>query len=196
MPDESACYAEFPKFEEAPHSIEYLSLTSQSIQRVVSLDSNYVENYGSVYVIRKWEGGRPQPGRKVTIEVYDVRLGKLLWSRDFAKSAPWLMGRSGEDSLILLWNLSSSEAWDEIQTLPLWKERFRSVSHDRGNYLIEIVEAQTGKPLGALAIATGNLSFHVVRGSAGGGWVVLTDNQNRLHLYALASGEEKGTLFG
>ncbi|PYV34122.1 MAG: hypothetical protein DMG22_07380 [Acidobacteria bacterium] len=196
MPDESACYAEFPKFEEAPHSIEYLSLTSQSIQRVSTLDSDHVRDYGSVYVVPKWEGGQPRPGAKLTMEVYDVRVGKLLWSREFRKVRPDILMRSGSNRMLFLWDLASDDARNEIKSSIAGKEELGSVTYKKGDYLVEVVETQTGNRVRTLVVRTGKLSFDVEGGFASADWVVVADNSDRLHVYSLADGNEQATLFG
>jgi tricorn protease-like protein len=65
-----------------------------------------------------------------------------------------------------------------------------------GDYLLEAVEARSGKTLGRLLIETGKGSFHIERAYTVGDHVVIVDSSNRVQVYSLASGEQKGRVFG
>lgn len=61
---------------------------------------------------------------------------------------------------------------------------------------MEVVDAASGKQLGQLIVDTGGGSFQVTNCFAQNDWVVVTDNENRSHIYSLTTGELKGSIFG
>src|SRR6185295_18177380 len=75
------------------------------------------------------------------------------------------------------------------QTLAKMKEK-------EGDYFIKIVDAQSGNEVGKLLIETGKRSFRVENIFAAGDSVIVTDTQNRVLVYSLKTGEQKGRVFG
>ncbi len=80
--------------------------------------------------------------------------------------------------------------------MPELSKRLAYVRFDKGAYLLEVLEARTGNVRGGILLDTGKGSFRVSGASAVGGWLVVTDNANRTLLYSIATGEQKGKLFG
>jgi hypothetical protein len=65
-----------------------------------------------------------------------------------------------------------------------------------GDYFLKIVNAQSGNEIGKLLIETGKGSFRVSNNFAAGDSVIVTDTQNRVLVYSLKTGEQKGRVFG
>ena len=65
-----------------------------------------------------------------------------------------------------------------------------------GDYFLKILDAQTGNEIGKLLIETGKASFRAENIFAVGDSVIVTDSQNRVLIYSLQTGEQKGRVFG
>ena len=65
-----------------------------------------------------------------------------------------------------------------------------------GNYLLQVVDVKNGNSLGKLLIDTGKGSFRLANAFAAGDCVVVTDTQNRVLVYSLKHGEQRGRIFG
>lgn len=65
-----------------------------------------------------------------------------------------------------------------------------------GDYLVQILDLQTGNSLGKLLVETGKGSFRLANVYAAGDWVIVTDTQNRVIVYSLKSGAQLGRVFG
>ena len=66
----------------------------------------------------------------------------------------------------------------------------------QGDYFLKIVDAQSGNEIGKLLIETGKGSFRISNISAVGDSVIIRDTQNRVLVYSLKTGEQKGRVFG
>jgi hypothetical protein len=66
----------------------------------------------------------------------------------------------------------------------------------QGDYFLKILQAQTGEEIGKLLIETGKGSFRASNIYAAGDSVIVTDTENRVLVYSLKTGEQKGRVFG
>ena len=101
----------------------------------------------------------------------------------------------GGNSMIFYWSARDTTAKNEIKSDVSLSSRFAQLNRE-GVYLLEILEAATGKPAGKLLLDTGKGSFRIENVTAEGDWILVTDNENRTLVYSLSSGERKATLFG
>jgi len=65
-----------------------------------------------------------------------------------------------------------------------------------GDYLIQVLDAATGQPRGALFVETGKGSFRLRDVTVARDFVVAVDNSNRVLVYSLSSGAQLGRAFG
>lgn len=194
--EDGAVYADFPKFEKTERKIAVLSLGNRETFDGPKIEEDNARQYGEYLVLIKAnkKGGGTQ--KNVTLEVQNVRTRQAIWSRAFPKERPGTYVGAGSPTMVLWWHLNESHAKDTINSDPSLKARLAAMKEKEGDYLLEAVEARSGKTLGRLLIETGKGSFHFERAYAVGDHVVIVDSSNRVQVYSLASGEQKGRVFG
>ena len=132
----------------------------------------------------------------LAITLLYARSGTVLWSRNFSKEAPETLSRRKESLLVFSWPANSDGAKEEVRSNPLFAGRWPRVDADSSDYFLEVLEPRTGKVVGATILRTGKGSFTLTSAEAAGDFLVAADSANRLHVISLASGEQKGLLFG
>jgi WD40 repeat protein len=190
-------YADFPKFEESQRLVARLDLSTRRATEGMKIDEETsASQHGPLIVIRR-------PGKKggsldenMMIEVHDARSGATLWTKSFAKEAPQVWVDPNEGTMAISWAVSSNAAKAEIKADPMLNSRLATMKEKEGDYLIQKLDAQTGKVLGSLLIETGKGSFRIADVKVAGNWVVISDTQNRVLVYSLQSGAQIGTAFG
>jgi hypothetical protein len=76
-------------------------------------------------------------------------------------------------------------------------QRIEGIKRDDRNYFVEVLDGQTGKVLGGIAVDTNKGSFVPQSIVAAGDRVVVADNENRILVYSiLAGGQEPARAFG
>jgi WD40 repeat protein len=199
-------YADFPKYEQTERSIVRVRLDRQELTPIIRVSERFADSYGPFLLVSKPDKPEVRAAlfgpidsgldRKVTWETRDARTGQTLWSRYFSEEVPSVFAGPREGTMVLMWAATAKAVHDETQNNPQLRERLRGAKLDRSDYLLEVVEARSGKYLGSLLVDTGQRSFIIQAVLAAGDWVVITDNQNRTLLYSLSSGAEKGRFFG
>jgi hypothetical protein len=134
--------------------------------------------------------------RNVIIDMFDARTMKLLWSQLFPTEAPRFWIAPHNQTLALLWDVSSEAAKSEINSDPRLTQLLARMKEKQGDYFLKIVDAQNGKEIGKLLIETGKGSFRVSNIFAAGDSVIIADTENRVLVYSLKTGEQKGRVFG
>jgi len=119
-----------------------------------------------------------------------------LWSRNFPKEVPTLGVDSADKIILLGWDAATSAARDELKHFPAAQEALSSREEKRNDFFVELLEATTGKPLGAVAVDTGSSSLSLRDARASGDWVAISDSNNRVLLYSLSTGKEVQRFFG
>lgn len=131
-------------------------------------------------------------GRSI-MEVRDVHNNKPLWERTLQKGQPGFF-YTGKVLTVLI------SGWDGIRAAakedPVLKARLSSVDDKHDAYVLQALDALTGKLLGSVLVDTGKKSFHVLSAYTLGETVFVGDSENRTLVYSLKTGEEKGRLVG
>jgi WD40 repeat protein len=70
------------------------------------------------------------------------------------------------------------------------------MNEKEGDYFLQVLDARAGTTVGRLLIETGKGSFRIFRVTVDGDWVAISDTYNRVLIYSLSSGEQKGKVFG
>ncbi|NLT66681.1 MAG: WD40 repeat domain-containing protein, partial [Acidobacteria bacterium] len=66
----------------------------------------------------------------------------------------------------------------------------------QGDYYIQVLQASTGAIRDTVYVKTGRGSFRLRWAEIAGDYLALYDNQNRLLVYSISSGERLGQIFG
>jgi hypothetical protein len=127
------------------------------------------------------------------MEVRDIRNNELLWEKQIGKAVPMIFSSGSVVTLVIRDTDSIKAAAKENPSL---NAALNSVQAKRDAYLLEAFEVATGKPLGAVLVDTGKLSFNVKWAVTMGDTVIVADSINRTLVYSLKSGQQKGKLPG
>ena len=132
----------------------------------------------------------------VIVDVFDASTMKLLWSKSYPKEAPhaWIDYR--KHTVSLAWDITDQAARDEIASDPVLSQKVTRVKEKEGDYLVKVLNMRDGSELGKLLIETGKGSFHLQQVYTAGDLVLVDDSENRILLYSLKTGEQKGRVFG
>ncbi len=131
-----------------------------------------------------------------TMEVKDVRSGKLVWSKNFPNEIPRYKFDEEGATVALYWQLTTKAAKNEIKNKPHLNEKLKTLGEKEGDYLVQILNAETGELIGETLIETGEGSFSIESAAAAGDRLAITDSENRILLYSLATGELQRRFFG
>ncbi len=190
-------FADFPKVDPQAPMIARMHMDTLQTDLAVPLDEKSTAYQWGPYLIRRKptkEGDNNSDDTQ--LEVSDVRDGKLLWSRRFQKGIPDFTVRPEARTMLLQWDPDSPGLKEVLNSNPALASRLSSIPNRKTARLAEVVDCDTGKELGGIAIDTGKGSFQPVKGYAAGGFVVVVDDQNRTRVYSLATGQLNGSVFG
>ena len=195
--DDGALYADFPKFDETERTLARLDLGSRQATAGSEVKETSARQFGPLVLLTK---SNKKDGwllnADVTIELQDARNLAPLWSRSFPKEAPKVWIDSGEATVVLSWPTSTNAAKAEIKSDAALARRLAAMKEKEGDYFLQVLDANTGKVLGRLLIETGKGSFRIENVFAANDWVVISDTENRVLVYSLSTGEQKGKVFG
>jgi|CZKC01.1.fsa_nt_gi hypothetical protein len=189
-------YADFPKFQETGRAVAQLNLAAKTVTPAFKLEDEAAHQYGPIILVTKPNGKDGRLGENVTLGVRDSVTGKSMWTRQFPKEAPRVFVAADSSTLTFLWRLSTGTASLELKSDDDLAKRASPVKHDETNFLVEIVDAHSGKSKGGLAVDTNKGAFDIRDLFAVGDRVVISDSLNRVLVYSAASGEQTGKAFG
>ena len=209
--DEGYFFGEFPKTEDVERNVARFNLNNGEAVAGPKIEGDSSHQYGQyLFTIKSAKPAEKAPGagdkpaklnpaeyrRNVIIEMFDARTMKSLWSQAFPKEAPRVWIAPGNHTMAMLWSLTTDAAKAEISADPQLTRSLAKMKEKEGDYFLKIVQAQTGKEIGKLLIETGKGSFGVSNIFAAGDSVIVTDTRNRVLVYSLKTGEQKGRVFG
>ncbi len=207
-------YVDFPKFMETQRAIGHLDPVAGMAGLGYKIDDVVANQYGPYLLVTKSEKARSSGtivfapeflclqmlmqhfltvsdtgGNAKTVEVRDVRDGRVLWARDFPHDAPSLTLGSGV--VLLKWSLRNTSGREELRKYPDLKN-----GANDSDYFLEKIDLQTDRVVGKFVIKTNKGSFTVNRLLSFGDWVVASASGNQVLSYSLATGQEIGHFFG
>ncbi|MFN2414091.1 MAG: M48 family metalloprotease [Pyrinomonadaceae bacterium] len=193
---DGALYADFPKFEGTERAVARLDLRTRDVSGHRAVGDAPDTMRGGFVIRRKPLKKEGDVSQNMTLLVSDAVSDAALWTRDFQKEAPRVHVDEYEGTMVLSWAVRSEHAKAEVKADPRLKERLAAMGDKEGDYFIQTVDARTGKPAGTLLVETGKGSFRIEDMFAAGDWLVVSDTSNRVLLYSLSSGEQRGKFFG
>lgn len=211
--DDGYFFGDFPKTDEVERNIAKFNLNTGDAVSGPKIEGNTSYQFGQyLFTIKSasaTEKPKSEPGdkekdkfdpmafrRNVIIEMFDARTMKPLWSRSFPKETPRTWIAPGYNTMALIWDISSDAAKAEISSEPRLAQQLSRMREKQGDYFLKILHAQTGEEIGKLLIETGKGSFRASNIYAVGDSVIVTDTENRVLVYSLKTGEQKGRVFG
>lgn len=131
-----------------------------------------------------------------TLEVYEARSRKLLWTKEFADEIPRYEFDPDSETAALYWRVTTKAAKNEIKKNPALEQKIKTLGDKDGDYLVQILDSKTGNIIGQNLIETGEGSFTIRRVFANGRWLTIIDSENRVQIYSLSDGELRWRFFG
>lgn len=194
--DNSVVVADFPKFEQEKRMIGIIDAATRNGRSGGEITEDRARQYGPYLLVTKpakKDGGYSE---NVIIEAQNMADLKPFWSKEFPKETPRVWLDPQADSFVALWAVSTKAAQAELKSDPALKQKLGNKKEQEGDYFLQVFDARSGAFRGKLMIETGKGSFRVSNVFAAADYVVVSDTENRVQVYSLASGERKGQVFG
>jgi WD40 repeat protein len=186
----------FPKSGETERMIVRINPKGPSVVSNALLADDRNINLAGLYLV-EWKASKDKKNQdKSLLSVVNSLNGKEIWNRDYSKGTPWTRFSREEDRAIFIWGASSDFVKEESKEDPELKEKIRSKKEREGDYYVQILQTSTGNVLHKVYIETGRGSFRLRQAAISDNHLVLFDNQNRLLIYSISSGERIGQIFG
>jgi WD40 repeat protein len=194
--EEGMFYADFPKEGDVERQLASLDTNRLDVTSGQEIEERRATQYGPFLLITRPTKKDGSYFEDLTLEIRDVRSFNTLWSRPFGKEPPryWVEPREG--TMVLSWPVASKYARDEIKSDSELTKRLAAMKEKEGDYFLQVLDAKTGATKGKLLVETGKGSFRIANVFAAGDYVVIADTQNRVLIYSLSTGEQKGRVFG
>lgn len=208
-------YSDFTKTEGSKRQVAAMDVRSKSLEQVRELDARNTRQSGRYLISivekdykEKKEDENKLPDHMVEnpgdyrarknglMEVRDVRTNEILWSRTFPDEVPGNSLDSLRMTMTLIWPLKSKAAKDIVKSDENLRRRLSDMGDKDGDYLVEVVDAETGKTNGRALIETGEGSFRIRSAFTVAKWLTVTDTENRVLFYSLRDGMLQHRFFG
>ena len=214
--DSSKIYADFPKQGDVERTVALMDLTSGQVQPLNPVSASNTRQHGAYLITRRSKDERRDQDSKKDLprafieeerekavtfknsvfEVSDVRTGARLWARDFENETPRYSITANHETITFVWPLQTQAAKDILRSNPQLAERARLMQDKKGDYLFQFVDSATGVNRGAFLLETGEGSFEVEGVTLYGDYVVVDDDENRILVHSLKTGQLKQRFFG
>ncbi len=211
--DEGYFFGDFPKYEEAERNVAKFNLATGDIVPGAKIEGRTSHQFGQyLFTTRSARPNAKQQEdfeavdksapanvdyrKNVIIEMFDARTMKSLWAKTYPKEAPRVWVAPNNGTLALVWDVQDEAAKAEIKSDDRMAQRQLTMKEKEGDYFLKILDARDGNEIGKLLIETGKGSFRLSNVFAAGDWVIITDTQNRVLVYSLKTGAQKGRVFG
>ena len=213
---------DFPRFGSTSHTLVHLDASTKAANLFREIPERGARQYGRFLLVRKSlkalkerekekakaqkKGETPESdpndetgetlSKEVRFELHDIIKDQVVWTKDFPKEAPGYFFDDFSGRMILYWGLNSEAGKARVKEEPSLVERSRQMGNKDDDYVIEIIDAFANKSVGSLLLETGKGSFDIVSGFSEGDWIVLRDDNNRVLVYSISSGELQQRFFG
>ena len=213
---------EFAKLGDTPHSLVLMNGNNSEVAPVRELPEYGARQHGRFVLLRsslvesenkdadkkkdekKNAGGAsggedaegPNLREDVRFELKDIVQDKVIWTRDFRKDAPSYSFDEFSGRLIFFWRLGGDAGKARLKETPELKAKADALGNKSDDYLVEVVDAFARKTVGLMLLETGMGSFSVGRGISEGDWLVLRDDEGRVLVYSIKTGEVRHRFFG
>lgn len=203
---DGSAVGDFPKLEPVNHSLVWLNARTDQVTPLREIPDKGSRQYGRFVMVRQsLTASKEKPDAKadddslthdVKFELRDIVNDKVVWSREFKKEAPRFFFDDYSGRLIFYWDLGSEAGKARLKEDPALSERSRQMGNKDDDYLVEVYDAFASKSVGVLLVETGQGSFDIESGFSEGDWLVLRDDNNRVLIYSIKSGELRHRFFG
>jgi WD40 repeat protein len=190
-------YADFPAIEGMGRRIGRLNpADGQAFDGVTIEDTTHTKQTGPFVIVTMPAKKYEKLDKDIVLEIHSAQSFKTLWSKAFPQEAPFMWVNSRDETMVLAWAMQSKFAQAEVKNDARLSKQLAAMKEKEGDYYLQVVDARTGEEKGRLLIETGKGSFRINGVFAVGDWIVISDSENRVLLYSLSTGEQKGKVFG
>jgi WD40 repeat protein len=190
--EDDVLYADFPKFEKEERKVVKVDLSAAgAFTPIDELEHTVAAFSGSYLLVQKPQNPKSWERKNWTYEIQDYRTKKTIWSRHFPAEVPMIFMSPSKNTALILWGLYSGAARDELQRFPDLKSKA-----EKEDILVELIDFTRDAVVGKLVIKTNQSLFKVERISYDQDWLALVLKDDRVLLYSLSTGEQKGHFFG
>lgn len=195
-------YGDFPAYETAERNVARFNLANGEVVPGPKLEQKLARQVREYVIVTRSAKAEVkdvefvQRDKNVTIDMLDAPTMKPLWSKTYSKEAPRAWVASEQGTVALLWDLTDDAAKAEIKANARLSSQLAGMKEKEGDYFLQVLDVRTGNELGELLIETGKGSFRLSNVFAAGDWVIIADSMNRVLIYSLKTGEQKGKVFG
>lgn len=130
------------------------------------------------------------------LQALDVKTGSILWSRVLESGAPIPFANPQGDRVVLAWRAESPGARAATSRIASARERLQRAKLQAQDSFFEVVDARTGKALSGVVVQNAAGPDRFDSAFSEGDWLITSRDGNRLAIYSLSSGEERGRTFG
>ena len=218
--NDGAGVGDFVKLGDTPHSLVLMNGNKNEVMPVRELPEYGARQHGRFILLRSSlsepaekdkkdekkkdapaapggeESEGPNLGHDVRFELKDIVQDKILWTHDFQKDAPAYSFDEFSGRLIFFWRLGSDAGKARLKETPELKAKADALGNRADDYLVEVVDAFARNTVGVMLLETGMGSFSVGRGISEGDWLVLRDDEGRVLVYSIKTGEVRHRFFG
>jgi hypothetical protein len=130
------------------------------------------------------------------LQAFDIKTGAPLWSRVLESGVPIPFADPQGDRVVFAWLAESPGARAAASRNPSARERLQQAKLQAQDSFFEVADARTGQTLGGIVVqnAAGPDRFDSAFSAAE--WLITSRDGNRLVIYSLTTGEEKGRTSG
>lgn len=189
-------YTEFPKEGETPRSIARFTIGNPEVNLAYEMKEDDDLRQNGKYVLAMKMPDKKEQRKHQTLEMRSVDTNALLWSREFPKERPAVYVTSHARRVAFAWPLDDAAVKEDVKRDPQLGARMKLMGDKDGDYLVHVLDADTGAVLHKLLIETGKGSISLRGLQAAGHWVMLADSDRRILVYDARSGEIKSRYFG
>lgn len=190
-------FAELDRAEKPGRVVMRFDLVKGTSAESIGLDDRFTRQFGNLLLTRAPADGTSF-ARGLSLDVRPLSGGASLWTRQFPKESPGIVVDGEGGAIIFSWSGKSGAVAEAARSdaALMAKLKGRKKKEAMQDLVFEVVDAQTGKLRGRVFVETGLGSFELETVRNVGDLLVFTDNQNRVLLYRLSTGEQLGTTFG
>jgi WD40 repeat protein len=210
-------FADFPKAGATPRSMAVMNVADGTVAAAGEpITDEHARQHGRYLVVRRSkkqstetedknadskpfteeETEKRIDAKATSLEIRDVTTGARLWSREFQFETPGYFLSPTQDTMVLVWRLTGKAAMEIIRSRPELSSMIESMKDRENDYLLQVVDPQTGAIRGNFMLETGNGSFYPQGIMAAGDYLLVDDDENRLLLYSIPTGRLLQRFFG
>jgi hypothetical protein len=194
--EKGTVYADLPAAGTQPRSLMKFEASSRALANAGPIADPFTRQYGQwLMTLRPLPFGRyPPEGMELVLR--DVRSSTAAWARRFGKQLPDLVWfDAASDAIVVVWYADWPGGRDRVKQDAALRARV-PLRDLEGDYVLEIIDAETGRDRGRVFVETGRRSFALTDAIVTGDRLLLSDTLGRVLHYSVSTGELIGSAFG